>query len=129
MRKNYPLTLLWGLFIFVLCTLKMKDIPQPNFTFEGIDKVVHFLFFLILSLIFVYETYRKQNTGFSRIRLSAILLLIGFVYGGGIELIQKFFFTYRSAEWLDLAADLAGSLLGIIIFNIVMIGQSIKVSQ
>ena len=37
------------------------------------------------------------------------------IYGGAIELMQKFFFVSRSAEWADFIADMLGSGTALII--------------
>jgi len=115
--NRYPLTFLWAGFVLTLCSIKMSSIPSVGKTFEGFDKVVHFIFFLFLSLFLVYEDHRQQYPQKSRLKASIGLLVLGLVYGGGIELLQKYLFTYRSAEWLDLAADMGGCILAIMIFN------------
>ena len=125
--NKYPLSLLWALFIFVLCALKISDIPQPGFTFPGIDKAVHFIFFFILTIFIVYENYRQQYSLKTRISLSWGLFILALIYGGGIELLQKYIFTYRSAEWLDLAADLGGCLLAILVFNLIASFKKISI--
>lgn len=40
-------------------------------------------------------------------------VLLGSIYGGTIELLQKYIFTSRSAEWGDEAANITGCLIGI----------------
>ena len=41
------------------------------------------------------------------------IVLIGLIFGGGIEILQLEVFTYRSAEWWDLFADMLGVAMGI----------------
>jgi VanZ family protein len=118
--NRYPLSFLWGGVIFILCAIKISNIPSDGIAFPGIDKFVHFTFFLLLSLIVVYEDHKQQYPNKSRLKASIGLIILGLVYGGGIELLQKFIFTYRSAEWLDLAADMGGCILAILIFNVIL---------
>jgi len=123
--NRYPLSFLWAGFVFVLCAIKTSNIPSDGFSFPGIDKVVHFTFFLLLGLFLVYEDHRQQYSSKSRLKASLGLLLLGLVYGGGIELLQKYIFTYRSAEWLDLAADMGGCILAIALFNFILTKRKI----
>ena len=84
---------------------------SPGFFFAGFDKMVHLGFFFILTtLIFFGRIRRKKNYSFTAFTIFKIIL-ITFCLGGGIELIQKFFFSYRSAEWWDLGADMIGVMM------------------
>lgn len=123
--KKYPLSILWGIFILILCAVRLSSLPPIGKGIEGFDKIVHFTFFLTLSLILVYEDHRQHYSGKSRLRASMGLIALGIVYGGGIELLQKYIFTYRSAEWLDLAADLLGCLVAVALFNLVLFKRKI----
>ena len=40
------------------------------------------------------------------------ILLFPILYGASIELIQKYFFPPRTAEWLDLLSDIVGVVIG-----------------
>jgi len=40
-------------------------------------------------------------------------LLIPLLYGGTIELLQAYVFTWRSGEWADLFADCVGTGMGL----------------
>jgi len=39
-------------------------------------------------------------------------VLIAIIYGGTIELLQHYIFTWRSGEWNDLFADTIGACMG-----------------
>ena len=41
----------------------------------------------------------------------AIITVITIAYGGLIEILQKYFFSWRSGEWNDLFADVIGILM------------------
>jgi len=114
--RKLPLTFFWCILIFVLCSVKMNYIPAANLIhIHNFDKLVHFLFFFILSLLIVYETGKQQNAHFPRILFSLLILGLGAFYGGLIELLQKYIFTYRSADWYDFAADVSGALVAVLI--------------
>ena len=73
--------------------------------FEGIDKWVHAIVFAFLALWFAGQ-YRPRS--YWRIALG--LLMFGLL----IELCQRML-SYRSAEWFDVAADVAGIIVGLLL--------------
>ena len=88
--------------------LKFIDIPN-------IDKFIHILFYLILSLSLFFgfmkqpsETNRKTVYGFS----------LGFpiILGAMLEIIQWNYIASRHGEWLDLMANTAGILLAFLLY-------------
>jgi VanZ family protein len=46
-----------------------------------------------------------------------IVFVFSFVWGGLIELSQKYFFTYRFAEWEDQIANILGVLMAFAFFK------------
>ena len=46
-----------------------------------------------------------------------IVFVFSFIWGGLIELSQKYFFTYRFAEWEDQIANTLGVLLAFVFFK------------
>ena len=73
--------------------------------FGGIDKWTHAIVFAFLAVWFAGQ-YRPRS--FWRIALGLVM------FGVLIELCQRMV-GYRSAEWLDVAADAAGILAGLMI--------------
>ena len=73
--------------------------------FRGVDKWLHGVTFLVLSLWFT-GLYRKGS--YWKIGIGLLL------FGLGIEACQRMV-SYRSAEWLDVGADAAGIILGLVI--------------
>lgn len=110
--KSQVWSFLWTIFILILCTARMPDVSgSPGFFFPGFDKMVHMGFFFILTtFIFFGRIQRQKNYSFRALTIVKVIL-ITFILGGSIELIQKFFFPYRSAEWWDLGADMIGALM------------------
>jgi VanZ family protein len=47
----------------------------------------------------------------------SVMVSIG--YGGMIELYQQYFLTDRYGDWVDLAANVAGTILGVVVFRII----------
>lgn len=107
-------TLLWTVFILILCTIKMPDThSESGFFFEGFDKLVHLGFFFVLTTLLFYGRIQSQRS--YEFRALTILKVIGitFLIGAAIELIQWKFFPYRSAEWWDLGSDMLGVMMGV----------------
>ena len=73
--------------------------------FGEIDKWTHALVFAALAIWFAGQ-YRPRS--YWRIAMGLLL------YGVLIELCQRMV-SYRSAEWLDVGADMAGIMVGLLI--------------
>lgn len=96
-------------FILFLSFAKPSTFTEVT-TFTYIDKVVHMLMFLGLSIVLMYDyNYRikKETTTFT-----LICILFPILLGGFVEIMQGLFFFPRSAEWFDWFADITGVLLG-----------------
>jgi VanZ family protein len=116
--KYQGLTLLWALFIFIICTIKLGGVGNSPMFFAGFDKLVHCGVFFVLTVLLcsgLLRVNRKHNLSFSQCLLS---LLLPIVFGALIEILQAYVFTWRSGEWGDLFADSVGAamaLLGVLV--------------
>ncbi|MDO7742259.1 MAG: VanZ family protein [Pedobacter sp.] len=106
-------TLLWTVFILILCNMKMPDTQGSGIFFEGFDKLVHLGFFFVLTILLFYGKIQTQRSYEFRILTILKVVTITFMLGGIIELIQWKIFTYRSAEWWDLGCDMLGVMMGV----------------
>lgn len=79
------------------------DRGPVGFWFASFDKWAHAITFAFLAAWFAGQ-YRRQQ--YWRVALGL------FLFGLLIELCQRFV-QYRSAEWLDVAADFAGIVVGL----------------
>lgn len=114
------LPLILGLLIFVVtCLITSESIPSMP---EGIqwDKFAHFGMFFMLSAVIMYDYYRMHKKSPSRSRWLFWGLIAPVIYGGLIELFQKYLFASRSAEWGDWIADIAGSLTATLLALIIL---------
>jgi len=120
--KYQRLTLIWALFILVICCVSLGKAGESHLFFKGFDKLTHTGLFFVLTVFTFYGMIRKQ------VRLSlfmfSVVLIFMFLFGGAIELLQWKVFTYRSAEWNDLFCDVLGSLMGI--FSILVTTNAIQ---
>lgn len=122
MRVRFPLTIVLTA-IIVYVSLFRVPTPEHLPTFVGLDKLVHVAMYAVLTLALSWEAHRaakqpqvtspaapdssKSNT--------QTLKLFCWVYpiflGGLMEVLQGTCTTYRSAEWLDLIADILGTAI------------------
>jgi len=79
------------------------------------DKLVHFGMFFVLSAVSLFDYYRLCKGNPPTLRWIFWGFIIPVFYGGVIELLQKYFFALRSAEWADWIADILGSLVATVI--------------
>ena len=87
--------------------------------FKGVDKWLHGITFMVLSLWFA-GLYQRQS--YWRV---AIGLLI---FGLAIEACQRMV-GYRTADWLDVGADIAGIVVGLAIALAGLGGWSLSVER
>ena len=109
--KRYPLSLLcialvWYLSIWVIPPEEM-ELPSINF----LDKWTHFVMYGGTCAVIWWEYLRSHHNINAR-KLILWALMAPTVMGGVIELVQSYCTTNRSGEWLDLAADAIGVLMG-----------------
>jgi VanZ family protein len=105
----------WMVAITVLSLVSIDEGTSLGIEIPHFDKFVHFTFYFvagILGMLFGL-TLRKDFTGNFYVVLKFLLGLIG--YGIIIEVLQGSLTTYRSAEGLDILANSAGALSGILL--------------
>lgn len=75
------------------------------------DTIAHIGLYFCLTLLFIWE-YRKKNC-IDIVHWKHFLILVGvpLMYGVIVEFLQEIFFPPRSAEILDVVADLFGCLV------------------
>ncbi len=105
---QFILPIYWAILTYLF--LKPGHIDTPGWwTPLYPDKIVHLICFLFFGLLVKLK--------WPKLSFFSIFSII-FLYGGGIELLQKFMNMGRSAEWADLLADVIGGMLGIYIGQI-----------
>jgi VanZ family protein len=113
LRYQY-LSILWAVFVVVVCEMPSADVSKTGLTFfEGFDKLAHTGFFFVLTVFLFHGKIREQGSYSYRTLTILKILLITFFLGASIEVLQLEIFTYRSAEWWDLFADMTGVGMGI----------------
>ena len=104
--------MLWSAFVLILLVIPVKRKTESSFfSLPHFDKAIHLFLFLMLSflwhqyLVIKYEHIRKRN-------LIALFITV-VLYGIMLEYIQ--IWTGRDFDPLDMMANTAGALTGIII--------------
>lgn len=112
------LPLITGLIIFIAtCLVSPSQVPDMPGDVPW-DKLVHFGMFFFLSAVSLIDYYRMHQGNPPVFRWILWGFPVPVFYGGVIELLQKYFFASRSAEWSDWIADILGSLTAVIVIII-----------
>ncbi|MDR0224007.1 MAG: VanZ family protein [Myroides odoratus] len=107
--------LLWTCFIVYACLAEASSIPKTSFfNIPNKDKVAHFTFYFVFSVIWFLFSNKKNSSKKAKIRTGIVIFTIATFLGGGVELGQYFFTNSRSAEWADFFANSLGSAIGIL---------------
>ena len=115
-RKVYfILAALWTGFILYACLAEASTIPKTSFfNIPNKDKIAHFTFYFVFSILWFLFANKKNTDKKSHIRTGIVIFTIATFLGGGVELSQYFFTNSRSAEWADAIANALGSAIGIL---------------
>ena len=70
-------------------------------------------------MVFLWSRALLKNKKNDNKKTTLILLFIAaLLYGYGMELVQQYFIENRSFDWGDVAADAAGSIIGLFFFRV-----------
>lgn len=122
--KFQSLTLLWALFILIICSISLGKVGESPLFFQGFDKLTHTGLFFVLTVFTFHGLIRKQGHMEFSLSVFIIVLLLIFLFGGAIEILQWKIFTYRSGDWNDLFCDMLGSLMAI--FSVLTVTHAIS---
>jgi VanZ family protein len=121
--KYQKLTILWALFILIMCSVSFGRISNSPMFFPGFDKLVHCGLFFVLVIFWCNGILRQQNIGHLPYKSMGVVLALSWLYGGIIEILQMTIFTWRSAELGDLFADIVGACMAM--FSVVVIENAL----
>ena len=101
-------TMLVGITILYL-SLSHVTSPYNVPNIQNLDKIVHFTMYMGLVSVFCFDVYRSSWLS----RYDGSILLSGWIlavlWGGLMELFQKYFTEYRTADWFDFLANTVGA--------------------
>ena len=109
LNYNWP-SILWAAFILVLCLLPGHDLPTVSIA--DFDKVVHFGFYVVLSVLLYFGWHKQQTwTSLHQNTLFKIALLT-FAYGFAVEILQELLTADRHFDKYDALANACGGVSG-----------------
>lgn len=109
---KHKFAIIIAVIIFILSTIPLPEVPDLG-DVPFIDKWVHFVMYG--SLTFAMYLDRKLSKAEANTTFILAAFFLPSLYGGILELVQKYCTTCRSGEWLDFYADTFGAFLATII--------------
>ena len=104
----------WVLFIGLITLLPGTSVPQIDWNFLALDKVIHFSIFGILA--FLGSINFKISFGLTKAFKPILFsLLVAILYGTILEYMQSFI-PDRGFDYADLSANIGGSIFGVALF-------------
>jgi VanZ family protein len=111
--NKYYKSITFAVFITVISLIRFKTSPGAGiFNIPYMDKIVHFFLYGILCFLLLRDTARNPG-----LKSYFVIIILCLSFGGIIELIQ-ISQPGRSGEFLDLAANFAGSIFAIPVYSI-----------
>ncbi|PKR81904.1 hypothetical protein CW751_00785 [Brumimicrobium salinarum] len=112
-------SLVWTSFVVVVSLVPSSNVNLREFQFEGVDKLAHFVMYLLQSLFWSIGLRRQNISHFLRNHALKISLFGSFSISFIVELIQEFVIVSRNFEVLDLIANGIGCIFGIVLFKLI----------
>ena|SRR5205823_9454256 len=102
----------WFIIMCILFFLPGSALPKENswMTIIHIDKLVHVGLFAVLLFLC------RSSFSWSIDHYNVFLLLLALFYGFSVEIIQREWVPGRSFDLFDVAADMTGSIAGILVW-------------
>lgn len=105
--KHYLGAFAWGIVVLYLCLKPGNQLPTPTF-FPGADKLAHCGFFFVFTTLLLYgRSQNSKSKGFSWLNF-LVCAAISFSLACLTEFLQWKVFTYRAAEFWDMASNTIG---------------------
>ncbi len=107
-------SIVWAILIFVLCATPGQYLPSEKWLeLIGFDKFVHAsIFFILLSLAFL-KAFKHKQPSF----VFVMCFVFVFFYGVVLEFMQANYFSNRSADFYDIAANTSGCVIAVLILK------------
>lgn len=106
-RSLVALALLWTFVIGISSLLSVNKLPKIEV--PGRDKTLHFLFYFVLTLLWIFALQNKYKNK----SLKFIVVIVVIIYGMVIEIMQGVFTKNREADVFDVMANSGGALLAL----------------
>ena len=100
----------YTLFLIILSLIPIPDLGIPRFQLLEIDKLVHFMMYFSLTILWSFASKNLYNSNFK-------LLLFAIFFGFVLEIFQHMLPFGRYFDLGDLLANSLGVIFGIFILN------------
>lgn len=112
--------LVWAGLIFTVTALPGNCIPNiaSPWSLLSFDKLIHAGLFSVLVALIFRGIYLQYSEKYLRLKIIALVIVIGIIFGGLTELMQSILSSGRFADIYDFIADSIGALLGWPVFKI-----------
>jgi VanZ family protein len=118
MKIRYFLpSFIWAAIIIFLSLTPSNEMPEMNiWAFLSFDKLAHGFFYALLALQLIIA-FKKQNYNYA-LKYRAVLsaFIISLICGFLTEIMQYFMFAGRTADYLDIIANIIGVSFGCVSF-------------
>lgn len=102
--------LLWTGIVAYFCLVQSSDLPVIDI--PNLDKYIHVFFHFVLT--FVWFLFLSKQLKFQKVFKPILFsVMLSFVFGIGIEILQELVTTTRHADVWDVAANLTGASLAV----------------
>lgn len=107
----------WTIFVAFLCLVNNNDLPSIGMKISGIDKVIHFLFHFIFTLLWsIYYFSKDKMLTPKRV---IIIVIASLIFGVMIEWMQASFTLTRQADVLDVISNTGGAISsGLLVYHL-----------
>lgn len=114
---------IWTIVVIAVSLIPSSNFDARQFDIEGIDKVIHFSMYALMTLF--WSTGFKRQYKSKKIRKYAfhIAVIGGFLLSLILEVFQEIFIFSRSFDWLDLIANGIGCIFGVVVFKLIYKGS------
>jgi len=121
LKKNVStvvFAIIWLLIITTLLCIPGTELPKIKWENKiWLDKWVHVFLFMVLVILWNKSYSGKKGTQVNTRKIFLQIMILGFLYGILMEVVQEYFIINRSFDLMDILADGAGCFIGYLISN------------
>jgi len=119
LKKNVSpivFAIIWLLIITTLLCIPGTEFPKIKWEDKiWLDKWVHVFLFMVLVILSSKASSGKKRIQANTRKIFFQIMILGFLYGILMEIVQEYFILNRSFDLADILADGAGCFIGYLI--------------
>ena len=119
LKKNVSTIIFATIWLLLITTLLcIPGTKFPKATWEDkiwLDKWIHVFLFMVLVILWSKAYSDKKNIRNNTRKIFFQIMILGFLYGILMEIVQEYFILNRSFERIDILADGTGCFIGYLI--------------